>query len=231
MKGDLKREVRLLAQYGQLVWTFLTALLIWQLDSRWWKIGWALWTAVIGTTTFAFFIKCLSGPTALTAKTPVNSRALPSATKTTAKVSHRATVPRPSPILSSWPPPTRMPRRPSGPWTILLYSATSWTPTGPAMCLPVSRWDISADSLPLMRLCALVFVMWDYVDLADHLRDGIHIAEHALRLEQAVHGLDARDEIVARDAPCRFFKTVLRSRPGSPLPLDRRPQTDQPPAL
>jgi membrane-associated phospholipid phosphatase len=61
MKGDVKRETRLLAQYGQLVWTFLTALLIWQLDSRWWKIGWALWTAVIGTTTFAFFIKRLSG--------------------------------------------------------------------------------------------------------------------------------------------------------------------------
>jgi membrane-associated phospholipid phosphatase len=61
MKGDVKRETRLLAQYGQLVWTFLTALLIWQLDPRWMKIGWALWTAVIGSTTVALGIKRLSG--------------------------------------------------------------------------------------------------------------------------------------------------------------------------
>lgn len=31
-KGDVKRESRFVAQYGQLVCTFITALLIWQID-------------------------------------------------------------------------------------------------------------------------------------------------------------------------------------------------------
>jgi hypothetical protein len=35
---------------------------------------------------------------------------------------------------------------------------------------------------------------WDFVDLADRLNHGLHVAEAALRLEQAVYGLDARDE-------------------------------------
>jgi len=61
-KGDVKRETRLLAQYGQLVCTFITALLIWQIDtSRGVQIGKALWTAVIGTTTIAMLIKRLLG--------------------------------------------------------------------------------------------------------------------------------------------------------------------------
>jgi hypothetical protein len=37
--------------------------------------------------------------------------------------------------------------------------------------------------------------MWDYAELADYLRDCVQTAEDELRLEQAVHGLDARDEI------------------------------------
>jgi hypothetical protein len=48
--------------------------------------------------------------------------------------------------------------------------------------------------------------MWDFVDLADHLRDGIHTAEQALRLEQAVHGLDARDEIALQTLLADFLK-------------------------
>lgn len=36
--------------------------------------------------------------------------------------------------------------------------------------------------------------MWDFFALADHLRDVVRSAEEELRLEQAVYGLDARDE-------------------------------------
>jgi membrane-associated phospholipid phosphatase len=61
-KGDVKRETRFLAQYGQLVCTFFTALLIWQLDlKQGFRICEALWTAVIGATIIATIIKRLLG--------------------------------------------------------------------------------------------------------------------------------------------------------------------------
>jgi undecaprenyl-diphosphatase len=57
-KGDVKRETRFLAQYGQLVCTFFTALLVWQLDlKRGFRICEALWTGVIGVTIVATIIK------------------------------------------------------------------------------------------------------------------------------------------------------------------------------
>jgi len=62
MKGDVKRETRFLAQYGQLVCTFCTALLIWQLDTtRGLQICKALWCAVIGGTLVATVSKRLLG--------------------------------------------------------------------------------------------------------------------------------------------------------------------------
>jgi undecaprenyl-diphosphatase len=62
LKGDVKRETRFLAQYGQLVCTFITALLIWQLDkSRGVPICYALWTAVIGATVIATALKRVLG--------------------------------------------------------------------------------------------------------------------------------------------------------------------------
>jgi undecaprenyl-diphosphatase len=61
-KGDVKRETRFLAQYGQLVCTFLTALLIWQIDlTRGLRVCCALWTAVIGVTIVATLVKRLLG--------------------------------------------------------------------------------------------------------------------------------------------------------------------------
>lgn len=62
LKGDVKRETRFLAQYGQLVCTFITALLIWQLDKRRGvPICFALWTAVIGVTAIATLLKRVLG--------------------------------------------------------------------------------------------------------------------------------------------------------------------------
>jgi undecaprenyl-diphosphatase len=61
-KGDVKRETRFLAQYGQLVCTFFTALLIWQIDvKRWFPICSALWSAVIGVTIVATIVKRILG--------------------------------------------------------------------------------------------------------------------------------------------------------------------------
>jgi membrane-associated phospholipid phosphatase len=61
-KGDVKRETRFLAQYGQLVCTILTSLLIWQLDpERGLQICKALWAAVIGATVAATISKRLLG--------------------------------------------------------------------------------------------------------------------------------------------------------------------------
>ncbi|MGD0541465.1 MAG: phosphatase PAP2 family protein [Tepidisphaeraceae bacterium] len=61
-KGDLKRETRFLAQYGQLICTFFTALLIWQLDPRHGlRICLALWSAVIGVTIVGTIAKRLLG--------------------------------------------------------------------------------------------------------------------------------------------------------------------------
>jgi membrane-associated phospholipid phosphatase len=61
-KGDVKRETRFLAQYGQLVCTFFTALLIWQIDlSRGLQVCKALWTGVIGVTIFATIVKRVLG--------------------------------------------------------------------------------------------------------------------------------------------------------------------------
>ncbi len=61
-KGDVKRETRFLAQYGQLICTFITALLVWQLDARrGWQICKALWAAVISATFVAMILKRLLG--------------------------------------------------------------------------------------------------------------------------------------------------------------------------
>jgi undecaprenyl-diphosphatase len=61
-KGDVKRETRFLAQYGQLVCTFFTALIIWQIDrTRGLQICEALWCAVIGVTIVATITKRLLG--------------------------------------------------------------------------------------------------------------------------------------------------------------------------
>ncbi|MGD0139875.1 MAG: phosphatase PAP2 family protein [Tepidisphaeraceae bacterium] len=61
-KGDVKRETRFLAQYGQLVCTVVTSLLIWQLDAeRGLQICKALWAAVIGATVVATISKRLLG--------------------------------------------------------------------------------------------------------------------------------------------------------------------------
>jgi membrane-associated phospholipid phosphatase len=61
-KGDIKRETRFLAQYGQLLCTFFTALLIVQLDKRQGiKVCEALWSAVIGATAVATLTKRVLG--------------------------------------------------------------------------------------------------------------------------------------------------------------------------
>jgi membrane-associated phospholipid phosphatase len=61
-KGDVKRETRLVAQYGQLVCTFFTAILIMQLDKpNWLHTDLSLWSAVIGGTGVATLLKKLLG--------------------------------------------------------------------------------------------------------------------------------------------------------------------------
>lgn len=61
-KGDVKRETRFVAQYGQLVCTFFTALLVWQIDgTRGLQVCKALWTAVIGVTILGTAMKRLLG--------------------------------------------------------------------------------------------------------------------------------------------------------------------------
>ena len=61
-KGDVKRETRFLAQYGQLLCTLFTSLLIWQIDrTQGVRVCEALWAAVAGTTLFATIIKRLLG--------------------------------------------------------------------------------------------------------------------------------------------------------------------------
>jgi hypothetical protein len=47
-------------------------------------------------------------------------------------------------------------------------------------------------------------LLWDFSTVADHLADCVHRAEEELRLEQAVYGLDARDE--------REFQQLLAER-------------------
>jgi undecaprenyl-diphosphatase len=61
-KGDVKRETRFVAQYGQMVCTFFTALLVWQLDAqRGLRICLALWSGVIGVTIVGTIAKRLLG--------------------------------------------------------------------------------------------------------------------------------------------------------------------------
>ncbi len=61
-KGDVKRETRFLAQYGQTVCTVLAALLIWKLDpGRFREIDKALLVAVLGVGLFATILKRLLG--------------------------------------------------------------------------------------------------------------------------------------------------------------------------
>jgi membrane-associated phospholipid phosphatase len=61
-KGDVKRETRFLAQYGQLVCTFFTTLLIWQIDkTRGLQICKAIWAGVVGVTIVATITKRLLG--------------------------------------------------------------------------------------------------------------------------------------------------------------------------
>jgi membrane-associated phospholipid phosphatase len=61
-KGDVKRETRFLAQYGQLVCTVFTAILVWQLDlENRWHVCKSLFAAVIGATALATIAKRLLG--------------------------------------------------------------------------------------------------------------------------------------------------------------------------
>jgi hypothetical protein len=91
---------------------------------------------------------------------------------------------------------------------------------------------------------------WDFVELADRLHAGLHVAEAELRREQAVYGLDARDERalqqllaerlsahyeVAREVhyPSTWGKKLshrprcdlVLTPPGRPLKLDWTPAT------
>src|SRR5215211_6456244 len=93
-----------------------------------------------------------------------------------------------------------------------------------------------------------ISLKWDFCTLADRLGQAAHAAEDELRLEQAVYGLDARDERslqallaerlrseyeVAREVhypSTRGKKLTHRQRcdlvlspPGLPLRLDRSP--------
>jgi len=60
-KGDLKRETRFLAQYGQLGCTLVASILIWQLDGlRGQRVCKALWLSVAAATLTATILKrCL----------------------------------------------------------------------------------------------------------------------------------------------------------------------------
>jgi undecaprenyl-diphosphatase len=61
-KGDVKRETRFLAQYGQMICTIVAAILIHQLDrDRGWQICKALITSVLGATIVGAFLKRLLG--------------------------------------------------------------------------------------------------------------------------------------------------------------------------
>ena len=98
---------------------------------------------------------------------------------------------------------------------------------------------------------------WDFSTVADHLEQALHAAEEELRLEQAVYGLDAKDERslqallagrlagryeVAREVHYPSSKgrklshrqrcDLVLSPRGSPLRLDRSPPTlFDPPSL
>lgn len=58
-KGDVKRESRWLAQYGQFVCTFVAAVLVWQLDAAHRRWAWEVLVAPFGTTVVATVIKRL----------------------------------------------------------------------------------------------------------------------------------------------------------------------------
>src|SRR5215471_6323409 len=51
-------------------------------------------------------------------------------------------------------------------------------------------------------------LQWDFSTLADHLGMAIQRAEDDLRLEQAVYGLDARDEIGVQTVLCEGIASL-----------------------
>src|SRR5277367_4666307 len=71
----------------------------------------------------------------------------------------------------------------------------SWMRIGRAMCWVESPWDFSRGSFhggfSFERPMPL---RWDFVDLVERMRQLLEAAENELRLEQAVYGLDVRDE-------------------------------------
>src|ERR1043165_7802091 len=93
-------------------------------------------------------------------------------------------------------------------------------------------------------------MLWDFSTIADHLARVVHDAEAAIRLEQAVYGLDARDELALQtllaDGLRKFYDVarevhypssvgkklthrqrcdLVLSPKGSPLKLDSKPAT------
>jgi undecaprenyl-diphosphatase len=62
-KGDVKRETRWLAQYGQAICTIIVALLVWRLDGApaHQKAPWAIIAAVFGTSVVTTLIKRILG--------------------------------------------------------------------------------------------------------------------------------------------------------------------------
>jgi membrane-associated phospholipid phosphatase len=57
MKGDVKRETRWLAQYGQFTCTPIGALIAWQLDPRGWKVAVPIIASVVVASIIAMLIK------------------------------------------------------------------------------------------------------------------------------------------------------------------------------
>src|SRR5205085_5484241 len=60
-KGDVKRETRWIAQYGQAVCTIVAAVLVLQLDPNGKKVVWPLLVATFGVSILATVIKRLTG--------------------------------------------------------------------------------------------------------------------------------------------------------------------------
>ena len=136
-KGDVKRETRWLAQYGQSACTPVAVLLVWDLDPRGLQRRVAGRRRGRGDGVVVMVLKRLLGRVRPGRENAGQFLGPRSSTPTTARASRRATRPAPSRCRRCWRTLPAGGRRRSGRWrSCARRCATCSTPTGPATSSP-----------------------------------------------------------------------------------------------
>ena len=211
-KGDVKRETRFLAQYGQLICTVVAIILIYQLDRvRGPQICKALAAAALGVTIVGTLLKRMLGRAR-----PRREHAGKFLGPSFRHANHRESFPSSHSAVGDGVLRRAGDGLPAGGRYFLGagdYLRRAALHHGCALAQRCAGWNCARFAGFHFVVAIFLFVngfrelnsvaactgltamsLWDFSDLTDRLHEIVQAAEEALRLEQAVYGLDTRDE-------------------------------------